>query len=286
MATVKTNLTTNGKITSIEEALDASGLNFVTEQCEMMGATNGLFAPDHKMLYRPDTNKVLGIVGNGYHPIQNSTAMAFMDALVQKNGFHYAEATAQNDGAVTIITARSDRPDEVRRGDIVSREIKLVNGFNGKVGFSVQFSMLRLVCTNGMVRSEKESVMKFKHTIKVQDRMAMALKVFDTSLKFHDEFIRMSRVLAEKAIDHLMVEKFINDLYGDAKQNDKKKAIIEDLAYNGKGNTGASLWDLYSGVTEYVDHFHGKDENRAEYSIFGSGYDLKEKAWSIATAMA
>jgi len=287
MAVKKIDLSGTGKrITNVEEALEASGLNFITEQSELMGATNGLFAPKHKMLYRPDTNEVLGIVGNGYHPIQNSTAMAFMDAIVQKNNFAYTSAVSQDGGAVTVVTAQSAIPDTIRRGDDVCREIKLINGFNGKVGFSVEFSVLRVVCTNGLVSSERESIMRFKHTIKVQDRMAVALRVFDQSVEFHDKFIQQSRILAEKAVDHLMVEKFINGLYTEAKQNDKKKEMIRDLAVTGKGNNGNTLWDLYNGVTEFVDHHYGKEESRAEFALFGAGHKLKEEAWDLALSMA
>lgn len=274
-----------GKVTDIEKALDCANLNFQAEECEIMGATNGIFAPDHKMLYRPDTDEILGIVGMKYHPIQNATAMAFMDSIVKKNGFHYTESISKDNGAVSIITAQSERPDEIKAGDEVCRQIKLVNGFNGKVGFSVEFSMLRLVCTNGMTRNEKESVIRFKHTIRVQDRMETALKVFDASVEFHEEFIRMSKILAQKAVDKTMVEKFLSGLYTDAKQNDKKKDIITDLANNGMGNNGETLWDYFNGVTEYVDHHHGIDGKRDDYANFGSGAKLKTKAWEVATSL-
>lgn len=283
----KVNITKEcGKVTDIESALDCANLNFIAEESEIMGASSGIFAPDHKMLYRPDTNEILGVVGMKYHPIQNSMAMAFMDSVVKKNGFHYTEAIAKDNGAVTVVTAQSERPDEIRVGDEVCRQIKLVNGFNGKVGFSVEFSMLRLVCTNGMVRSEKESVIRFKHTIRVQDRMETALKVFDQSVKFHEDFIAKSKMLAQKATDKLMVEQFLNGLFSDAKQNDKKKDIIQELAQAGMGNNGSSLWDLVNGATEYVDHHHGIDEKRDDYANFGSGAKLKTKAWDLALSLA
>jgi hypothetical protein len=209
-----------------------------------------------------------------------------MDNIVQKNGFAYTDAVALNGGAVTVVTARSERPDEIRKGDEVYREIKLINGFDGKTSLSVSFSTLRIVCMNGLVSEEQNSVFKFRHTISVQDRMAVSLKVFDQSVEFHEKFIRTSKMLAEKAVDHLMVEKFINGLYPtDAKQNDKKKEMILDLAVRGKGNNGNDLFSLYNGVTEYVDHYHGKDESRDEYSMFGAGVKLKQKAWGLAVSM-
>jgi len=286
MATVRTNLAKMGKITSVEEALDASNLNFVTEQTELMGVTNGLFAPDHKMLYRPDTNNVLGIVGTKYHPIQNSLAMAFMDTIVQKHGFTYTEAISKDGGAVTIMTAQSEKEEEVRKGDVVCKQIRMINGFNGKSGFGVEFSMLRLVCTNGMTRNEKESVVRFKHTTNVSNRMEVSLKVFDESVGFHDDFIKKSQILAQKSADKLMVEKFLNGLYGDAKQNDAKKEKIVSLFESGQGNNGDTLWDLYCGATEYYNHFDGtSEEKRLDSFYFGNASKKNSDAWNIAMSL-
>lgn len=276
----------DSKLTSIEDALDAANLNFITESSELLGATSGLVAPDHKMLYRPDTNQVLGIVGRNYQPIQNSLAMAFMDVIVQEHGFTYKKAISRNNGATSVIVAESERTTAIRVGDEVSKEIKLVNGFDGKNGFSVEFSMMRLVCLNGMVKPEKESAIKFKHTINVESRMETALKVFNKSINIHEQFIAQSKALAQKALDKAMVEEFLNNLWpSESNKNDKKKERILEIAHTGKGNTGNTMWDLYNGVTEWVDHYASKDENRTDYANFGSGVKLKEKAWNLANTL-
>jgi hypothetical protein len=62
---------------------------------------------------------------------------------------------------------------------------------------------------------------------------------------------------------------------------------VTALINGGKGNDGSSLWSAYNGVTEYVDHFRTvKNEgNRWEASVFGSGVDMKEKAFDMACAL-
>ena len=284
MATVKVNISTNQKITSIEEALDKANLNFIAEEHGLMTQT-GTDVPTHKAIVRADTKNILGVVGAKYHPIQNSDAMAFMDTIVQNKGFHYNEAISRDNGQISIITAQSNTNDTIRVGDEVCRQIKLINGFNGKVGFAVEFSLIRLVCSNGMVKKEKESTIKFKHTITVNERMSVALQVFDKSLSVHDDFITKSRYLAQKAVDRQMVEDFINGLYGESKINDNKKNKIVELFESGKGNQGKTLWDLYQGANEYINHYHGKDEKRLEFATFGSGRKLNEKAWDLAVSM-
>lgn len=273
-----------GNVTDIATALDCAGLNFVAGESEMMGY-NGIECPDKKMIFRADSDTYLGTVGKSYHPVQNSLAMAFMDSIVQKNGYHYTQAISKNDGAVSTLIAQSIRPDVIRQGDEVCRQIKIYNGFDGKVGLAVEFSMLRLVCTNGMTRNERESVIRFKHTINVQQRMEVALQVFDESVQFHEDFVAKSKLLAQTAVDKAMVEKFLSGIYTDAKQNDKKKEIITELAHSGMGNNGNTLWDFYNGVTEYVDHHHGKDERRLDFANFGSGVKLKSKAWDTVMSL-
>lgn len=281
MATQKIDLAKKGRIITIEDALDASNLNFIAEEHELL-TPSGIFMPDHKSIIRPDTGTVLGVVGKKYQATQNALSFAFMDAIVKKNNFHYSEAISKDNGTVSIITAQSDKNDEIAVGDEVCRQIKLTNGFNGKVGLSVSFEVLRLVCSNGMIKSERESVIRFKHTIKVQDRMEIALRVFDESVEFHENFIAEAKRLSQVAVDKNMVEGFLNSLFSDSNKNDKKKSEIEHLFQYGKGNKGETAWDLLNGTTEWVDHHAGKDEKRIEYATFGAGHKLKEKAFNLA----
>jgi hypothetical protein len=45
------------------------------------------------------------------------------------------------------------------------------------------------------------------------------------------------------------------------------------------------MWDLYNGVTDYVDHLRTKDQDKAEVSaLFGSGARIIETAFSAALA--
>jgi hypothetical protein len=48
-------------------------------------------------------------------------------------------------------------------------------------------------------------------------------------------------------------------------------------------------WAGFNAVAEYVDYYRtpkGKSENRAKSLLFGSGAELKQKAWKEALALA
>ena len=285
MATVITDLRKLGTITSIDEALDASNLNFITEQCEIVG-TNGISCPNNKMLYRGDTNQFLGLVGLRYEPIQNHTAMAFVDTIIKEENAVYTEAISKDNGAVSIIKATYDRRDEVAKGDILEREIVVSNGFDAKSPLKVSFMLRRLVCLNGLTCSENDSVITFRHTQFTSDRMELSLKIMDSSHKFFDSFVATAKRMAEKAVDHQMVEKFLNGLYSDTKVNEKKRTYINELFENGKGNKGETVWDLINGVTEYHTHYCSTSpEKRAESLYFGASEKKNALAWDLAKSM-
>ncbi len=294
MATKKFDIAKHGKIMDVEEAIRMSGMNYIAQKVPMM-SMNGIDAPSHMMVTRPPfaeesqdypAGMCLGVVGGGYKVVQNYDAMAFMDVFVREHGYHYTQAFVRNGGEVCTIVAESDRKDVIAVGDEVCRQIKVTNGFNGKVGFVVEMSMMRLVCSNGMVTGEAESYIKLKHTNTVSTRMEDAIRVWGASQKFHNEFVERSKQLATVALNQQMVDKFLSDIYGDDKMNDTKKNIIMDLSEHGKGNNGNTLWDLYNGTTEYVDHVHGKSDKRTEYSLSGAGSKRKHKAWKSVNKLA
>lgn len=150
--------------------------------------------------------------------------------------------------------------------------------------------MKRLLCLNGLTRSEKESQIVFRHTLNVMNRMQIAMKVMDESHKYFDQFVALSKRMAEKAVNKAMVEKFLNGLYGsESKVNDKKKENIVELFQNGQGNNlggGSTLWNLYNGATEHFNHHGSKtDDKRLESFHFGTGQKKNALAFDLAVSL-
>ena len=65
-----------------------------------------------------------------------------------------------------------------------------------------------------------------------------------------------------------------------------KRDTVERLFETGKGNKGQSVWDLYNGATEWVDHYKGNnEEKRFASAMFGDGANIKGKAFQSAMAL-
>lgn len=287
MCTTTTKL---NNVTTAEEALEASNLNYSVEQSEIMNTATGIVSAKSKSLYRSDTNKELGIVGIKYQPVQNIKAFTYFDAICKKNNIRYSEVISINGGERVILKADFDTPEIVGKNDEIKKQFCLINGFDGSVGVMANFMVERLVCSNGMRATviDAKNSFKFKHTQNVELRMEDALKVLAEGTDYFDEFVRISNELAVKMVDKQMVDKFLDECFGksESKRADTKREEIVGYFEKGIGNEGKTAWDLYNGVTEYVTHHHGNsDEKRIEYANFGGGVSLSNRAFKAAMAI-
>ena len=62
---------------------------------------------------------------------------------------------------------------------------------------------------------------------------------------------------------------------------------LNDLFYNGKGNSGQTYHDAFAACTEYSSNYSRKTESgRFLYSQFGQGARTSNRALSVALEMA
>jgi len=288
----------NGKnYTTINEVLDESEQNWIAEQDELMGATSGIFAPGKKLLYRNDTKDVLGVVGKDYIPTQNADFFAFFDTICQTYGGIYEHLYVINKGSKLIIQAKLAEFEPIK-GDAYIRYLTGINSFDGGTTHLTYNTTVRMFCNNQQRASLRDSKGKnlesisIRHTRNSHLRLQDAFRVFNLSNEYQNEFVAKIQYLSQKAIDKATVEKFLNDLFkvdpskelSSQKRNERNKVI--ELFESGKGNKGRSAYDLYNGVTEYIDHFRGSDKSkRIASSIIGNGSDVKARAFDLTVAL-
>lgn len=287
-----TQVTLSQRLDKAHDALKDANLAFEVKEAQIIN--NHTYDPStkYKMLYRDDTNDELGIVGMQYSPVQNAEAFAFFDTITSKHDIKYTNVHQFNNGGIIQLTATFDKKETILPGDDIEKQIILKNGHDGMHGLNIDFMVNRLVCTNGLranVKDAKNSF-KIKHTYAIHWKMEQIIKLMDSANKYFDRFIESARVLAQKNVDTKLVNDFLDEVVGEIKEKEtnkggnnlrkKKRESILDLFATGKGNHGKTAWDLYNAVTEYYDHFHGKDENRLANKYIGN-LNVKEKAWDF-----
>ena len=276
-------------IRSAEAALEKANLMWSVEQAPLITA-NGLDVTSHKALYRGDNKKVLGIVGQDYEIIQNTTAFSFFDVVALRYGARYEYAGIIKDGRKIFLQAKLGQSFEAVRGDQIDNYVTMVTSHDGSSSLKCLLTPIRLTCANMLVRAIKAATtsVMLKHTSNVNDRLRDAMNVFHMSTKAFEEFEQKAKYLARKLVDKQMVERFLNEVIEDTGSTRAKnqKERVRELFENGRGNTGKSAWHLYNGVTEWIDHDRTSDpEKSLDSAMFGSGASLKEKAFEAALAL-
>lgn len=238
--------------TTIDEVLDRANAKW-NARTEGMITNSGIDFPEHFGIVRDDNNLGLGVVKGRYTIINNHEAFSFFDHLVQANEANYDSYSEVDGGKKVIVTARTPKIADVRLNDPIQSEIKMINSFDGSTAFQVIFSVLRLVCTNGMTRKSKENSISIRHTKSKDITMQNAHKVLLGASANWEKFLADAQTLANKALDYQMVTDFIGNLTAirDGEQSDLIGKPVNQ--YNEVENYFSSLLSLkadkeFSGV--------------------------------------
>lgn len=269
-------------IETVAETFEKAGLAWTAEPMQLIRA-DGRDVTTHKAIIRNDTGNQIGLVGKDYSIVQNQQAFSIMDILSQQHGAKFNSAIIYDGGRRVHLTANVGGI-TFKRGDEGVRKISIENSFDGSSGFTTFFWAERLVCKNGMRRVVKEAQMKMRHSGDVEAKMEDALKIMAISQEYFERFEIVCQKLTQKIADKLMVESFLKAVVGEqeSKRQQNIAKEIENLFQYGKGNSGETAFDLYNGVTEYVDHFRGKDDSsRLANSMIGSGAAMKTNAFEF-----
>jgi phage/plasmid-like protein (TIGR03299 family) len=267
--------------TTAAEALDEAHLNWEAQPVGLI-TENGISVIDHRAIIRSDNNVVIGVVGDRYVPIQNTFAFSFFDTVCLSHQAKYNAAYVFDGGRKVILEASLGDPVEIRKGDEVVRRIQLINTFDGSHPLLAQFTVWRLICSNGLMAFSEMNKCRILHTKNGENKANDALLVIAKGVKYFEHFESLCRELAQRVIDQKVVDAFLKHCFGEEGGTRQKNLIAKVIeCYEaGKGTGQGTAWDMYNGYVEWIDHFRSADdETRLANSILGATY-LKEQAFS------
>src|SRR5215212_7139608 len=162
--------------------------------------------PRHVANVRSDTRTVLGVVGDGYEPLQNGAAFAFCDAITDSGQAHWIGAGATRGGARVHALMRLDR--EIRIGGAEGEDVLPLlcfrNGHDGGLAVTVSVVPLRLACLNGMLLpiAGAQRTWKARHTANVEAKLADARRTLGIAWRYYDELEELGgRLIRERLTD-------------------------------------------------------------------------------------
>lgn len=228
-------------------------------------------------IVREDNHAILGVHGEGYHPLQNSQMMEILDRISGKMGLPLHKGGFFGQGEKVYIQLKTQ---DLNLGtDKVKGYLTCVNSFDGSTSLAFGHSNLTISCQNTFFANYREMSNKVRHTQKMIERIDIICMQIEDVLraeqKIFESINRMSEVRIDPKVKEMVLSRML-DLQKEERLADlstlstRKKNILSDLEVNINGeiaDKGGNLWGLFSGITKYTTHGLKGDSN--ENKLFG-----------------
>lgn len=288
------------------EAIEAAGLDYRAELTALQ-TTEGILVPERKAVIRSDTRDVLGVVGTSYVPIQNAECFSFLDAVVADGAVRYHTAGALGKGERIWLLAKL--PGHIRVNgteDITDKFLLLHNSHNGSSALRVFFTPIRVVCSNTLAvadRNGRGHGIAIRHLGDLGVKVRQAQRVLGLANRFYEDIQVKVDLLGSHHPTPKQLKNFFETLYPDLpdgknKRSENIRSELFRLFEEGRGQDIPGIrhcsWAALHAVTEWVDHHRPtraknaaeRDNLRLQSQWFGSGAQLKARAWDLAMQMA
>jgi len=190
--------------------------------------------------------------------------------------------------------------------DHIEKFLLLSNSHDGSSCLRMMFTPVRVVCQNTLniaLDGGAGQGIAIRHTENAQGKVTEAQRALGLAMSYYDGLGGLCTKLAAVPASKDAVGRYFLELVpdnGKAKVNTRTENIREDLVglfHNGKGNRIAgvrgSWWAAFNAVTEWTDHHRStrgeegdKAESRLASNWFGSGAQMKGRAWTLALEAA
>src|SRR6266511_2948688 len=201
--------------------IDAAGLAWTVEQHPLEAVVNKRNGSEPSRArvprvvanVRSDTRAVLGVVGEGYEPLQNAAAFAFCDAITDSGEAHWIGAGSTRGGARVDALMRLER--EIRIGGAEGEEVLpllcLRNSHDGGLAVTVSVAPFRLACLNGMLLPlpNAQRTWKARHTANVEAKLADARRTLGIAWRYYDALEELGTRLLRERVNASAFERFL-----------------------------------------------------------------------------
>lgn len=241
------------------QLLNKANLNWNVKS-EKLVTESGLHT-DSIAIVREDTNTILGIHKDGYHPVQNSELMETLMLLSEKSGYELHRGGFMKNGELVYAQLKTN---DLKIGtDLVKGYATAINSHNGTKSFALGNSNVTISCMNTLHMAFKQLEFKIKHTKNMQSKIDLLTYQLENVIK-QEELVfkkihRLNEIEIDSKLRDLVLRTFLdvnkNDSLGEL--STRKTNIMNDLVHNVEHQTkekGENLWGLLSGVTRYTTH--------------------------------
>lgn len=283
---------------SVDEWIIQAGMNwqiqeapvrFISGPTEYLGAIQSF--PDHKVLYRSDTQAPMSVVGQNYKVVQPREILEFYRDLTEKSGFELETAGVLKGGRKLWALARTGQSTELKGHDITKGYVLLATACDGTMATTAQFTSVRVVCNNTLSVAVGDTTGAIKVPHRSLFDPASIKQSLGISVSAWDDFMYNMKQLSERKLKITEARNFCLRVLTDSNNAAISKASERNMAtvlslYEGKGmgaelsSAKGTVYGLLNAVTQFVDHERRarSQDNRLDSAWFGQGATLKNLA--------
>lgn len=247
-----------------ETTLKAADLDWEVRDEKIGSMDTGVEFPDMKMLIRSDSNAPLGIVGSEYKPTDPRTFLHTQFEFAEFIGGNVCRAGFIGERSRAFAFVKVAEFDVTKVGDPCAAYIYSTDGWDGGTPQQSRLYIERLICSNGQKSKKILANLWNAHTKNSEENYVKKWKVFLNELNSAVTAIRSDyKTLADTRMSAEEFEAFSLKLMpGESTLSTNRRDTLAGLFNHGIGNHGATRWDAYNAVTEFVTHHRSYRETR------------------------
>ena len=277
-----------------------AGLDWQVELVPLRTADTNV-AVTHQGVRRTSDQKVLGVVGPRYCPLQNRDAFSWFTPYLEAKEAALHTAGSLRGGARVWVLAKLNRdPLVIARGDEVEKFVLLSHGHDGSLAVRVGFTPIRVVCANTLALahgSDASRLIRVRHSKSLLANLANIREVMNLANQEFEATAEQYRLLARRSINSADLRKYVKRVLKVDEADDTATRTanrideVVGLCESGRGNDLVSVrgtyWTAYNGVSEWLGYNRGRSQTtRIDSLWYGEGAGVNKFAFQTALDMA
>lgn len=212
----------------------------------------------------------VGTCANMYTILQPREAFVPFDPLVANGLASYTAAGMLRNGEIIWIAAKMQtakvrdlpKSSRVSGDDTVEMYMMLSNGYTGNVGVRMTISHIRTVCMNTLRSAVDSGIsVSFIHSKNVHDNLATAADALAEANEQFAVYVDACKAMSATKATKKRVDAIFEAMFPITNETGERHFVsqhkvdkMKELAEAGYGNGGGSLFDVFNGITQYLDY--------------------------------
>jgi len=242
--------------------------------------------PSKVAVVRDDNGKCLGAVSSDYETVQNQDLLKLIQPMVDEGVLTVENMGYLSHGAKVFAQAKINQEFQVI-GESYKAYITLLNGHIGNASVAIGPSATRVICGNTFAMAYSGLGEKYRHHVGVNDKVLSStaiLNYVDGAMKKYSQYVDK---LATTRCTETQFRNALESIYNKDTKDIRNAKQLTNLFYAGKGNEGKTFYDAFNSITEFASNYSRKSvAGRLNYSQFGQGAAINQRAMSVLTEMA